>query len=842
MNVARIRSLKWALFLAGVFVTCPVGAEEKTWTTCGFLDFIDGRFADGGVNTYVAADGTIRLFNLWDLNNDGNFDLPVACAQDHDEQTDLCIYWGSPDGYSAARRSSLETINCSDVAIADVNRDGHPDVIFANEGNTEAQSGVMIYLGDGKGGFSEHRRLKLPGVYSSAVNVADLNADGYVEIILANMYRLNAKPDPPTGNSVRTYRVNSYVYWGSADGYSTQRRTQLPTTAAQAAAVADLNGDGLPDVVFANGAGEVSFVYYNGPEGFFPHRRSQVVTSGAHDVAIEDLNRDGHPDLIFANYANEGFFDTQSYVYWGSPAGFSRDRRSGLPTSGASGIVVADLNGNGRKDIVFINKIEGVSYAGGTTASLAIPGPTTSWIYWGDDRGRFSPQRRQGLPTTRGADSYVNADVNADGYVDLLFAHGSSPTIIYWGGPRGTAKENKSAVLNARSGTARVADFNRDGYLDLLTKYFVIYGQKTGFSQIDRFAFVPPAGYPTLADLNRDGWLDVISPLHNKVLIYWNSPHGFDNQRTSELPLPGKGAAMAETADFNRDGFLDLVVVIHIDSRKPLEPGEVAVLHASAHTESYIYWGGAEGYSASRRLALPTVGCNDAVAADLNADGYVDLFFPSYLGGIHRHFPGYIYWNGPDGFNATRRALIPGFSGCGAFAADCNLDGYQELIVANHTRVGNHRSDIWVYWGSEKGYSPQNRSSLPATGPHFFSLIDIGDVYDRSDRYDYISPPFNAGANAEAGTKWKQISWLADTPFRTRVELQIRTAATREELKSAAWRGPTGSGTFYLTPGEKIEAAGGQQHWIQYKASLISPNSTNTPILHKVSIRYALVE
>ena len=390
----------------------------------------------------------------------------------------------------------------------------------------------------------------------------------------------------------------------------------------------------------------------------------------------------------------------------------------------------------------------------------------------------------------------VNADFNANGYVDLLFTQIVSPTTIYWGGPDGPTKENKSAVHNARSGTARTADFNRDGYLDLLTRSSVIYGQKTGFSQINRFEFVPKAVYPTLADLNRDGWLDVISPLRNKVVIYWNSPDGLDNHRTSELLIPGKTAATAETADFNRDGFLDLVVVIHVDSRKPLEPGEMAVHQASAHTESYIYWDGPEGYSASRRLGLPTVGANDAVAADLNTDGYVDLFFPSYLGGVHRHFPGYIYWNGPDGFNASQKTPIPGFSGCGVFAADCNLDGYPELVVANHTRVGNHRSDVWVYWGSANGYSTQDRSSLPATGPHFFSHVDIGDIYDRSDRYDYISPPFDAGA----GAKWNRISWLADTPFRTRVELQIRTATMREKLKSAVWQGPTGPTPFSKLP------------------------------------------
>ena len=78
-------------------------------------------------------------------------------------------------------------------------------------------------------------------------------------------------------------------------------------------------------------------------------------------------------------------------------------------------------------------------------------------------------------------------------------------------------------------------------------------------------------------------------------------------------------------------------------------------------------------------------------------------------------------------------------------------------MVANHTRVGDHRSDIWVYRGRPEGYSPTDYESLPAAGPHFFSLVDPGNVYDRSGRYDYISPPFDAGP----GATFETISWTA---------------------------------------------------------------------------------
>ena len=934
-------TLGWALAVVAI---SHVFAEEKIWTSSGFLDFVDGTLTDGGVNTYVAADGTIRLVNLQDLNNDGNFDLPVPCGQDHDERVDMFvywadenglhadrklrlptegaidaaardlnrdgyvdlvvanrfdgenteldsyvywgsrngfdaanrlalrtraasavavadlngdkypeivfanrgvdyhmvvdnfqksfIYWGSKNGYSEDQRSSVSTVNCSDVKVADVNQDNHPDLLFVNEGNRESESGVVIYFGNSAGQYKESRRLELPGVYSSAIAVADLNADGYIEIVLANMYRLHAKPDPPTGNHVKTYRVNSCIYWGDAAGYSTERRTELPTVGARSVATGDLNSDGKPDIVFPASTEDVSVIYWNGPEGFSPRRQSQVMAYHAHDAAIDDLDQDGHMDLVLANYAHAGFFDTVSYVYRGGPDGISDERRTELPTSGATGIVVADLNGDTQKDVAFVNKIEGVSYPGGTTTSVTEVGPTTSWVYWGDVEGRFSPDRRQGLPTMRNTDGYVASDLNADGHVDLLFAHDSTPTIIYWGSDAGFSSKNRSTVPEGNSGTGRTADLNRDGYLDVLLNSAVIYGQKSGFSTTNRFNFEPTGYILSLADLNRDGWLDVVAPTHGRVTVFWNTPGGFDNTRVTVLSIPGKHADMVEMADFNGDTWLDLVVVNQVDALKPVGPGEAAVHHANPYTVSYIYWGSPDGYSASCRLELPTVGSNDAVAADFNSDGYVDIFFSSYLAGFHRHFPGYIYWNGSDGFNAQRRTPIPGFSGCGVLAADCNLDGYQELIVANHTRIGNHRSDLWVHWGSSEGFSANDRTSLPAAGPHFLGLVDTGNIFDRSDRYDYISPPHDTGPD----WKFKSLSWKAATPFATALEFQIRTAAKKAQLESTPWRGPDGLNSVFGTSGNRIGPTDVTHRWIQYKATLISPNSANTPVLDSVSV------
>ena len=147
-------------------------AAERHWSQMSFLDFATGSLADGGANTYVAADGTVRLINQWDLNGDGFLDIVFPSSHDNNLGVDSFIYWGGKDGFNANRKTRLPGDGAAGVAVADLNKDGFPDVVLVNE-----------------------------------------------------------------FNGTKT-ELHSFIYWGSQDGYSAQKRTELPTTAATAVAVA----------------------------------------------------------------------------------------------------------------------------------------------------------------------------------------------------------------------------------------------------------------------------------------------------------------------------------------------------------------------------------------------------------------------------------------------------------------------------------------------------------------------------------------------------------------------------------------------------------------------------
>ena len=83
-------------------------------------------------------------------------------------------------------------------------------------------------------------------------------------------------------------------------------------------------------------------------------------------------------------------------------------------------------------------------------------------------------------------------------------------------------------------------------------------------------------------------------------------------------------------------------------------------------------------------------------------------------------------------------------------------------------------------------------------------------------------------------------SWYAETPHHTDIEFQIRTAETTDQLGLASWRGPHGVGSYFHFSGSELLGIDKAHRAIQYKAILISPNSTNTPVLRSVSLDYTL--
>jgi hypothetical protein len=301
-----------------------------------------------------------------DLNQDGYPDLALACIKGRESY----VYWGRSDRMNADDHFAFEFTGGRDVLARDLNDDGWVDLAFANErdseGNYQTNSHVMI---NGPDGFQRENAVQLPTIGALKVVAGDPDGDGYTDLLFV---------DYKDGED---YTVDSYLYWGSADGWSVEDRFALATAGAYDAAFTDLNGDGLDDIVIASWFDNERYdidspIYWNSADGFGPEQHSGLPTLGTREVRVADLNLDGFPDVLLPSYCTDGKFPPEGRIFWGSAAGPSADVMTMLEPGGVRGVTVTDANLDGLPDIIFA----GYNSPCGVSAE-------ESYAYWGSEAG-----------------------------------------------------------------------------------------------------------------------------------------------------------------------------------------------------------------------------------------------------------------------------------------------------------------------------------------------------------------------------------------------------------------------------------------------------------------------
>ncbi len=941
----------WIAFLASCLCLTQVflAGEPTTIRHRGFEDFSRGSFPDGGANVYVSRSGRVQLIPRWDLDQDGYLDL--VFSQDHDvvEKPDALIYWGSPSGYTSLlppfwkelpafkllqeiqeRRRSVQSLPSDGggpIRIADLNRDGHPEIIFTNVvHNYSVHSKLRIYWGAPQG-YSTRGRTDLPTLFGLDLAVADFNRDGWPDLAVANF-------GEETG-SQRGYRdhLESYLYWGSPEGFSVQGRAsldtisavscasgdfnadgwfdlafansnpdhesvyvylggdrgfqrqrllerkgrlpdlvragdangdaiddlivsfreggtliypgspdfrleepleELPTRAARDAVVVDLNKDGHSDLVFASSlspeeteAAEsaarsvpytLSEVYLGTSQGFPPDQKILLPTLAPRAVDTGDLNGDGYPDIVFANFSGNDFqdihtYDVPSFIYWGGSEGFSPSHRTPLQGFGAVGVALSDLDQDGSTDVVLSNQRSGRGATG-------LP----SIVFWGNSSHHYSEANHTRL-ATKGANYSRIADLDDDGFPDLIFG-GSGPD-IYWGSPEGLGRRTRIPLDDAPGVT--VGDFNRDGYLDLCFLVYlgndqrnycqILWGSGSSYS-VDRSTVVPLEAYRSCCgvvsgDLDRDGYLDLIVPSGHtpeKVSeVVWGGPDGFGKRPSTLLETDANQGPTI--ADLDANGWLDLIF-----------PGAYRRDTGDAHTESFVYWGSRDGYSDSRRTGLEAYGAAEAAVADLDADGHLDLAISNYKGNLTRSLPLFLYW-GSENHSYRRRSELPAESSNGVQILDLNQDERLDLIVHNHLKDGDHTFGSYIYWGRKGGFSTLHRTHLPTVGTHHAMAITPGSIYDRSPAHPYLSPPLDL----PEATRRVTLAWSGETPHETAIQFELRFSSRQEDLTSAQWHSVVRGRPLPSPPGSR---------YVQYRAQLVSPDGGSSPTLSEVALSF----
>jgi hypothetical protein len=277
-----------------------------------------------------------------DVNHDGHLDIVVA----NERSGTLTVLLGDGKGHFIQAKGSPVACgkNPNDLAVGDLNGDGNLDLVVAN---TETPY-LTILLGDGKGGFtpsadSPFDTHSYPHVHGVAVG--DFNNDGKLDVVT----------DSWGHNQILMFfgdgKGNLIV---PGHGFNTGKRPYERLRSA------DLNKDGKPDVVTTDLDQDAASILLGDGHGGLHDAPGSPTPAGAAPwaVAIDDMNHDGNLDLVTIPYAPEvpNANDIGVTVLLGDGAGrFTRTPASPLSLAGCEGpdrVATGDINGDGLRDIV----------------------------------------------------------------------------------------------------------------------------------------------------------------------------------------------------------------------------------------------------------------------------------------------------------------------------------------------------------------------------------------------------------------------------------------------------------------------------------------------------------
>lgn len=327
-----------------------------------------------------------------DLNKDGFLDMVVASTKD----SSILVLLGSAGGKFSSAPGSPFFANRfpNDLVIADFNGDGYPDIAIAN---TEA-SFLTVLLGNGKGRFvqapgspfSVHSRPHTHGIATG-----DLDGDGNLDLVT----------DSWGENKVVALFGDGKAGFGNETSYNVGKRPY------QRIRVADINHDGLPDIVTTNLEGNNCTVLLSMGKRKFQEAPGSPFPAGEAPfaVAIGDLNADGFPDLAVAD----------------------------APT------ITAESKGR-----------DGLS------------------ILLGDGTGKFTPMEKNPFKTGRSPSRVAIGDLNGDGINDVALTNYNDRSItVFYMGRNGVTRSSTIPVGDRPDGIA-IRDLNADGKNDIVVSNF----------------------------------------------------------------------------------------------------------------------------------------------------------------------------------------------------------------------------------------------------------------------------------------------------------------------------------------------------------------------------------
>jgi hypothetical protein len=573
-----------------------------------------------------------RPIALGDFNRDGKPDIIVGNSQTHT----VSVLLGKGDGsFAAPVTSPAQGWGSAGLAVGDFNGDGILDVVVTN-------GVVSVLLGRGDGTFRPPLRHEVDR-NPEAVVAADFDRDGKLDIATANE------------GSVSILR-------GKGDGTFHPAVNLAVAGRCRGLVVADFNRDGWLDLATGSML-DVQLLLSTGDGNFAPAVRLPV-GSGIELVASGDFDGDGVLDLAAIGSA-VSILPGRGDGTFGAAVTHPQDRAA------APGLIVADLDGDGRLDVAY----------------SCAPTPTGSSIrvLRGNGDGSFQPGRD--LAVRRLTWGLAVGDVNGDGTLDLVVAdRDANEVAVFLHRPPPPYQADLGQPEHYAAGreprAVAVGDFDGDGRPDVAVADHagdlvqVLCGDGSGLRSTNS---CPTGAGPTalaLGDLDGDGKPDlaVADARGNTMSVLLGQGDG-SFRKASSWAVDRKPVCVA-LGDLDGDGRLDAVTANDDgDSVSILLARGPGQFHPARHIRLD---------DRPRWLAL----------GDLNGDGKLDIAVAHFqqAGKVA------ILLGQGDGTFAPPVKYDVGASPLALVVADFNRDGRPDLAIANYGSA-----DLNVLLGTSAG-------------------------------------------------------------------------------------------------------------------------------------------
>lgn len=615
-----------------------------------YLGHGDGTFAAPKIVSFTG--GLAMGLLAGKVTGDSHWDLILNLSVNNKASGSVWVYAGNGDGTFAAPKKSAIASPQAQLALGDVNRDGHLDVAVMD---TLHGNSYQVLLGHGDGTFTIKAAVVVSGARFGFYTpvIADYDNDGIPDLIFP--YLGNVPGYSGTGEIASLFILSGY-----GDGTFKAGTRSDAGNSGDAVALGDFTGDGRQDLAVYNLlSSDIAIKQASSTTGLknAPIARYAVGGESGNNTIVAlltgDANGDGKRDLLFVRHSGV-------QVLLGTGGGHMRAPTATEIQSYSLDLKSTDLNHDGYSDIL----IRGLE-----TGTQANNFTHVERLYLAMGNSSQSLTKKPAIytaPSGTKVDALGFANFNTDGNIDIVTRDG----VMFNNGAAQFTQPTSQVPEDGEISEGSIADnslaageLNGDGKADIVqvdeVQLYASLGNGDG-------TFKPAVSYSEggtkansvlLRDINGDGKLDAITANlgTSNVSVFLGNGNG-TFQAAKEFSVAATFPKLLAIGDFNGDKKLDIAV-------------------GGSSKVTILLGNGSGGFTTATTFSTGT-DVNSIAAVSLRGNGLSDLIVADTTADIVRLF----YSNGNGTFGSAVVYPVGDFP-TSLVTGDFNADGAQDVAV-----------------------------------------------------------------------------------------------------------------------------------------------------------------